>query len=188
MSLEKGEKIYGKFVAVFTIPDDVIKRVETLRKTQQQPFRAPQMLQYEWRPGHAAAADDVNLDVPNKNENQLVTDPVKQQQIVQDPNPFAILANDEDIKNEDDEAQQVLPDHIENQGAEYAINAKKSNWTRKTKERLIKFKERENITEIKERGSRLKMYSRKTNRTTNQTATRKNLIRERKIASKYLPI
>ena len=46
MSLETGEKIYGKVVAVIPITDDVIQRVETLQKTQQQPFRASQMLQY----------------------------------------------------------------------------------------------------------------------------------------------
>ena len=50
-------------------------------------------------------------------------DPVEQQNIVQDPNPFAILANDEDSENEDKEAQQVLPDQIKNQGAEDVINA-----------------------------------------------------------------
>ena len=41
-------------------------------------------------------------------------DPVEQQYIVQDPNPFSILANDEDSKNDDDRAQQILPDHIKN--------------------------------------------------------------------------
>ena len=55
-------------------------------------------------------------------------DPVEQQHIVQYPNPFAILANDEDSKNEDHEAQQVLPDQIENQGAEDAINAKQNDF------------------------------------------------------------
>ena len=52
--------------------------------------------------------------------------PVEQQQIVQDPNPFEILANDEDSENEDDETQQVPPDKIKNQGAEEAINAKQN--------------------------------------------------------------
>ena len=50
--------------------------------------------------------------------------PVNQQHVVQDPNPFAILENDENSENDDDKAQQVLPNHIENQGAEDMINAK----------------------------------------------------------------
>ena len=61
-------------------------------------------------------------------------DPVKQQQIVQDPNPFSILANDEYREKEDDEAQQVLPDQIENQGAEDAINAKQNDFELNTKD------------------------------------------------------
>ena len=48
------------------------------------------MLQYEWKPGHDVAADDANLGVPNDDKNLLLTDPVKQQHIVQDPNPFSI--------------------------------------------------------------------------------------------------
>ena len=63
MSLETGEKIYGKVVSMIPITDEVIQQVETLRKTQQQHFRASQMLQYEWRSGHAVAADDANIDV-----------------------------------------------------------------------------------------------------------------------------
>ena len=62
------------------------------------------------------------------------------------------------------------------------------NQTRNIKERPSKFKEREKITKIEERRSRLKMYSRDTNRTTNRKVTRKNLSCERKIASKGLPI
>ena len=62
-----------------------------------------------------------------------------------------------------------------------------SNQTRKIKGRPRKFKEPENITKIEERGLRLKMYSRKINQTTNWTATRKNLIRERKTAGEDLP-
>ena len=54
-----------------------------------------------------------------------MTDPVEKQNIVQDPNPFTILGNDEDSENEDDKAQQFLLDQIKNQGAEDAINAKK---------------------------------------------------------------
>ena len=94
------------------ITDEVIQRVEILGKTQQQPFRASRMLQCKWIPGHAIAADDSNINVPDHEENMLVPDPVEQQYIAQDPNPFAILSNDEDRKNEDDEAQQVLPGQI----------------------------------------------------------------------------
>ena len=83
------------------------------------------MLKYKWIPRHAVAADDVNLDVPEVDKNLLVPDPVKQQQIVQDLNPFSILPNHEDIENDDNEEQQVLPDHIENQGVEDTINNKK---------------------------------------------------------------
>ena len=39
-------------------------------------------------------------------------DPVEQHHILKDPNPFAILANDEDSKSDNDKAQQVLPDQI----------------------------------------------------------------------------
>ena len=55
-------------------------------------------------------------------------DPVEQQNIVQDTNPLAILANDEEIENGDNKAQQVIPDQIKNQGAEDAINANKNDF------------------------------------------------------------
>ena len=87
------------------------------------------MIQYDWRLGHAVAADDANIDVPEDNKNLLVPNLVEQQHIVQDPNPFSILvSNDEDIENDDDEAQQFLPDHIKNQGAEDAISAKQNDF------------------------------------------------------------
>ena len=44
MYLETGGGIYGKVVAVIPITDDVIQQIETLRKTQQQTFRASRML------------------------------------------------------------------------------------------------------------------------------------------------
>ena len=44
MSLETGENIDGKVVAVLPITDKVIQRVEALGKTRQQPFKAPRML------------------------------------------------------------------------------------------------------------------------------------------------
>ena len=86
------------------------------------------MLKYEWRPGHAIAANDSNLDAPEDDKNILVPDPVEQQHIVQDTNPFAILENDEESENDDDEAQQVLPDQIKNQGLEDAINANQNDF------------------------------------------------------------
>ena len=94
------------------ITEDFIQRVENLIKTQQQPFRESWMLQYEWRPGNAVVADDANIDVPKDDKNLLVPDPVNQQHVVQDPNPFAILSNYEDSKNDNYEAQQFLPDQI----------------------------------------------------------------------------
>ena len=57
MSLDTGEKIYGKVVT--------IQRVETLVQTQQQTFSASRMLQYEWRPIHDVADNDSNIDVPD---------------------------------------------------------------------------------------------------------------------------
>ena len=112
MYLETGEKIHGKVVTVLPINEDVIEPVETLGKTKQEAFRASWMLQYEWRPGHDVAANDANIDVPKYDKNLLVPDPVEQQHIVQYPNPFEILANDEDSENGDDKAQQILPDQI----------------------------------------------------------------------------
>ena len=128
MYLDTGENIYEKVVAVLPITDDVIQQFETLGKTQQQHFRASRMLQYKWRPVHAIAADDVNIDDPEDEKNLLVPDPVEKQHIVQDPNPFSILANYEEIENDENEAQQVLPDQIKNQEAEYAINANQSDF------------------------------------------------------------
>ena len=64
MSLDTGENIDGRVFAMLPITDSIIRRVETIRKMQQQPFRASRMLQYEWRPGHAIAADDANIDIP----------------------------------------------------------------------------------------------------------------------------
>ena len=55
-------------------------------------------------------------------------DPVEQQNIVQDPNPFAILANDEESENDYNNTQQVLPDQIKNQGSEDAINANQNDF------------------------------------------------------------
>ena len=128
MSLETGEKIDGRVVAVLPITDDVINRVEALGKAQNQPSR---MLQYKWRPGQAMDADDADFTVEEGDENNLlVPAPVEQQQHVQDPNPFVILAYDDDnnddeevgdVDNHNNEKVTVLPDHFENQGVEEFI-------------------------------------------------------------------
>ena len=76
MSLNNGEKIDCKVVAVIPVTDNVIQRAETIGKTQQQPFRASWIIQYEWRQLHAIASDDANLDVPKDDKNMLVPDPV----------------------------------------------------------------------------------------------------------------
>ena len=52
MSLETGAEINGRVVAEIPLTVEVIDRVESLRKDQNQPFRASKMLKYEWRPGH----------------------------------------------------------------------------------------------------------------------------------------
>jgi hypothetical protein len=121
MSLETGEKIDGRVVAVLPITDDVIKRVEALghqAQAQRQPFRgASRMFQYEWRPGQALGADDACLDVERAVEhNLLVPVPINQEQQAQDPNPFAVLATDDD--DDDDEDVEVPFGQLENQGAE----------------------------------------------------------------------
>ena len=64
ITLETGEKIDRRVFGVLPITDNVIQQVETLGKTQQQPFRASQMLQYEWIPGPTIAAYDANINVP----------------------------------------------------------------------------------------------------------------------------
>jgi len=103
VSLETGEKIDGRVVVVLLITDDVINRVEAFGKTQNQPFRASRMLQYEWRPGQAMDADDADFTVGECDENNLlVPAPVVQQQHVQDPNPFAILADNDDDNNDEE--------------------------------------------------------------------------------------
>ena len=129
MSLETGEKIDGRVVVILPITDDVINRVEALGQAQSQPFRASRMLQYEWRPGQAMDVADADFNVEEGHNNLLVPAPIEQQ--VQDPNPFAILADNDDdnddeelgdVDNHDNENVTVLRDHFENQGAEEFIN------------------------------------------------------------------
>ena len=130
MSLETGEKIDGRVVAVLPITDDVINRVEDLGKAQNQPFRASRMLKYEWRPGQAMDVDHNDFDVEEDTNYELLV-PAPIEQHMQDPNPFDILAYDDDgnddeelgdVDNHDNENVAVLPDHFENQGAEEFIN------------------------------------------------------------------
>ena len=99
----------------------------------------------------------------------MVPDPVVQQHIVKDTNPFTILENDEASENDDDEAQQVPPDQIKNQGAEDTINANQNDFEPNQEDqgapKQIQGAQKDHKNQ--ERGSRLKMYSRKINQTTN---------------------
>ena len=113
-------------------------------------------------------------------------DPVEQQHIVQDPNPFSILSNDEDSENEDEEAQQFLPDNIKNQVVEDGMKAKQNDFEPNQEDQQVQGVQKDH--EIEEHGLRLNMYLREKNRTTNWTATRKKLICDRNIMIKYLPI
>ena len=58
MSLETGEQIDGRVVAILPITEDVITRVEEFGQKQKQPYRESRMLQYEWRPGQNVGPDD----------------------------------------------------------------------------------------------------------------------------------
>ena len=93
------------------------------------------MLQYEYRPGHAILVDYANLEVPEDNKNLSVPDPLEQQHIVQDSKSFSILENDEEIENDDDKAQQVIPDHIKHQGAEDTLNANQNDFEPKQEDK-----------------------------------------------------
>ena len=115
-----------------------------------------------------------------------MTDPVEKQNIVQDPNPFTILGNDEDSENEDEEAQQFLPDNIKNQVVEDGMKAKQNDFEPNQEYQQVQGLQKDH--KIEEHGLRLNMYLREKNRTTNWTATRKKLICERNIIIKDLPI
>ncbi len=58
MSLETGQTIDGRVVAISPITDAVIARVEALGLEQNQPYRLSKMLKYEWRPGRIIDDDD----------------------------------------------------------------------------------------------------------------------------------
>jgi len=129
MSLETGEKIDGRVIVILPITDDVINRIESFGKAQSQPFRASHVLQYEWRPGQAMDVDNGDFNVEEGTNNNLLV-PASIEQHVQDPNPFAILAYDDDgndneevrdVDNHDNENVAVLPDHFENQGADNSL-------------------------------------------------------------------
>ena len=50
ISLETGMKIDGRVVGILPITSEVINRVETLGKNQNQPFSDTKTLTYEWHP------------------------------------------------------------------------------------------------------------------------------------------
>ena len=115
------------------------------------------MLQYEWIPEHAVASNDANTDVPEDDKNLLVLYPVEQQHIFQDPNPFSLLSNDEDSENDDNEAKQVLPDKINNQGAEDVINAKQNDFEPKQEDQGTPQKVQGKQKDHESRGAQIKV-------------------------------
>ena len=64
-----------------------------------------------------------------------MTDSVEQQHIVQESKSFSILENDEEIENDDDKAQEVIPDHIKHQGAEDTLNANQNDFEPKQEDK-----------------------------------------------------
>ena len=51
MPLETGMKIDGRVVGILPITPEVINKIETLGKNQNQPFSNAKTLIYKWRPG-----------------------------------------------------------------------------------------------------------------------------------------
>ena len=125
MSLETGAAIDGRVVAELPLTVDVIERVESLGRDQDQPFRASKMLKYEWRPGNAVAEDDAFLNIEDaEGVLEIAPEPVWQELPAIGPNPFQ--ANlppvvDEDNApqgaNENDDDHQSIHQEDENQGA-----------------------------------------------------------------------
>ena len=68
MSLETGQIVDGKVVAVLPVTDEIISRVEELGQQQKQPFRVSRMLKYEWRPGKPFESDDSTTTEPAQPE------------------------------------------------------------------------------------------------------------------------
>ena len=94
MSLETGEKIDGRVVAILPLTNDVINRVESLGQYQKQPFRESRMLQYEWRPGQPIGNNNAYVQhaTINKDVDIIFPHPITQQK--------GSLENLEDNNNE----------------------------------------------------------------------------------------
>ena len=117
MSLETGEQMDGRVVAVLPITEDVITRVEEFGQKQKQPYRESRMLQYEWRPGQNVGPDDqiendhhTRPQTTNGFDVVIIPDPVDQPQeddAIDDPQPLQNIA-------------ELPPTHApcENQGAQ----------------------------------------------------------------------
>ena len=92
MSLETGAEINGRVVAEIPLTVEVIERVESLGKAQNQPFRASKMLKYEWRPGTTVADGDayLTLEDAGSSDDNIVPDPIWQEHPAIGPNPFVI--------------------------------------------------------------------------------------------------
>mmetsp|Transcript_14383 Transcript_14383/g.27018 ORF Transcript_14383/g.27018 Transcript_14383/m.27018 type:complete len:287 (+) Transcript_14383:492-1352(+) len=108
MSLETGEQIDGRVVAVLPPTDDVIQRVETLGQDQKQPYRVSRMLKYEWQPGIPMDQDDhLPDDQPPEQIPTIIPPTIDQVANQIDPlhnNSYAVLADtDDDDDPTDDE-------------------------------------------------------------------------------------
>ena len=80
MSLETGNKISGRVVSELPISDEVIKRVEELGRKQDQPYRASQMLIYEWKTGVIMNDDDEEpiITSTTSSDNMIIPPPINQ--------------------------------------------------------------------------------------------------------------
>ena len=100
MSLETGAEINGRVVAEIPLTVEVIERVESLGKAQNQPFRASKILKYEWRPGITVAEDDayLTLEDASNGDSDIIPNPIWQEHPAIGPNPFVIdpLQGDDD--------------------------------------------------------------------------------------------
>eukprot|EP00557_Chaetoceros_sp_GSL56_P002970 CAMPEP_0176488714 /NCGR_PEP_ID=MMETSP0200_2-20121128/6868_1 /TAXON_ID=947934 /ORGANISM="Chaetoceros sp., Strain GSL56" /LENGTH=957 /DNA_ID=CAMNT_0017885739 /DNA_START=340 /DNA_END=3216 /DNA_ORIENTATION=- len=112
MSLETGDQIDGRVVAVLPPTEDVIERVETLGQQQKQPYRASRMLQYEWQPGLPIDRDDLMNDDDQPDPVPMIIPPTTTQPIINDNhnatinhlrnNSYAILADTDDDDDMDE--------------------------------------------------------------------------------------
>ena len=92
MSLETGQIVDGKVVAVLPVTDEIISRVEELGQQQKQPFRVSRMLKYEWRPGKPFESDDSTTTEPAQPE-MVGPEPVPFELNNAGPNPFLAPAS-----------------------------------------------------------------------------------------------